>query len=321
MPALFWSRRSGKDLWLRRLSGQMPEPSAADLGVAAWISHLGASRANPTPKPGASLERKTSATSGPPSAAPSCNPGSGPSSSKMSAGCSTAGAPSRSTETFGALVSRLRSDFSRRKSAAQKRMAAHRTSENASSSSDAGASARPTPRTITGAPESAERKQELGRVNSGGGDLQAAAKTWGSAWPTPAARDHKGVDRTEIDRGNARPLNEVAAHWQTPSVASATGGQASRGGDHQDELLLAGQARAVSSSLAPTNGAHGDNYLISDRTLNPQFVEALMVWPTGLSAFACSETELSRFRADMRSVISRLPLPSRAPAVQPDLFG
>lgn len=32
-----------------------------------------------------------------------------------------------------------------------------------------------TPRTITGGPESAERKQELGRTNSGGGDLQSQA--------------------------------------------------------------------------------------------------------------------------------------------------
>jgi hypothetical protein len=33
----------------------------------------------------------------------------------------------------------------------------------------------PTPRTITGGAENAERKKELGRENSGGGDLQAAA--------------------------------------------------------------------------------------------------------------------------------------------------
>jgi hypothetical protein len=33
----------------------------------------------------------------------------------------------------------------------------------------------PTPRTPTGGPESAERKKELGRMESGGGDLQAAA--------------------------------------------------------------------------------------------------------------------------------------------------
>ena len=45
----------------------------------------------------------------------------------------------------------------------------------------------PTPRTVTGGAESAQRKQELGRTNSGGGDLQAAVKMW----PTPTSRDHK----------------------------------------------------------------------------------------------------------------------------------
>jgi hypothetical protein len=36
----------------------------------------------------------------------------------------------------------------------------------------------PTPRTPTGGPESAERKKELGREKSGGGDLQAVAETY-----------------------------------------------------------------------------------------------------------------------------------------------
>ena len=36
----------------------------------------------------------------------------------------------------------------------------------------------PTPRTITGGAESAERKRELGRTASGGGDLQSAVASW-----------------------------------------------------------------------------------------------------------------------------------------------
>ena len=43
----------------------------------------------------------------------------------------------------------------------------------------------PTPRTVTGGAESAERKRELGRTASGGGDLQAVAMS--SGWPTPMA--------------------------------------------------------------------------------------------------------------------------------------
>ena len=37
-------------------------------------------------------------------------------------------------------------------------------------------------------------------------------------WPTPQSRDIKGVDRTEVERGNARPLNEVVARWPTPTT-------------------------------------------------------------------------------------------------------
>jgi hypothetical protein len=47
----------------------------------------------------------------------------------------------------------------------------------------------PTPRTVTGGAESAERKQELGRTESGGGDLQAVAVLAG--WPTATSSDAK----------------------------------------------------------------------------------------------------------------------------------
>lgn len=43
----------------------------------------------------------------------------------------------------------------------------------------------PTPRTVTGGSESAERKQELGRTQSGGGDLGAVVQL--SGWPTTMA--------------------------------------------------------------------------------------------------------------------------------------
>lgn len=61
----------------------------------------------------------------------------------------------------------------------------------------------PTPRTISGGGESAERKKELGRENSGGGDLQSASQ----AWPTPGANDHKGTAKEGQRRGQ---LDEAA---------------------------------------------------------------------------------------------------------------
>jgi hypothetical protein len=76
----------------------------------------------------------------------------------------------------------------------------------------------PTPRTITGGAETAEREQELGRTRSGGGDLQAASLM-----------------------------------WQTPE--DSTGGNVSRSGDRKGELLLAGQAGAWAKNLYPTPSA------------------------------------------------------------------
>lgn len=69
----------------------------------------------------------------------------------------------------------------------------------------------PTPRTISGGGESAERKQELGRTISGGGDLQAATEQW----PSPQERDYRSGE-TVSDYGNPRPLNEAAVKWATP---------------------------------------------------------------------------------------------------------
>lgn len=77
----------------------------------------------------------------------------------------------------------------------------------------------PTPRTPTGGAESAERKKELGRVNSGGGDLQAVAKLAG--WPPTQARDgdHRGGQAKRMMEGKRRNLPDAAklAGWVTPS--------------------------------------------------------------------------------------------------------
>jgi len=88
----------------------------------------------------------------------------------------------------------------------------------------------PTPRTPTGGAESAERKQELGRTESGGGDLQAIAAL--ATWATPSARDFKsneaGEEHHAARRGQTRgkPLSEQA-HQLTVSGETPTGSAAS----------------------------------------------------------------------------------------------
>lgn len=411
-PAQDWYRRWKKVFWLRRLCGAMPEPFVADLGVASWMASLAESRANPGASPGSSKGPKMSAIYGQTPGAPSSHPGRGSSSSKTSAACSARAAPLGSDETCTAWALRLRRDYSPRLKSAR----AMSASDSFSSGSEPG-----------------------------------------SAWPTPAARDFKGVDRMDIDRGNARPLNEVASKWasprvtpmasearqgfqkrpenlkgsqislstqsvgwstqrasdgekggpnqnfgaggvplpaqavsfarawptatvdgnynrkgasetsgdglytvameasrawsdpvaddtsmrtkryaqggtplsmqagkfnpwQTPSRASATGGQVCRSGDRQAELLLGGQAASLSSRLGQTTSTDGEKPSRDGRQLNPRFVEYLMNWPPGWTNFRCSETELNHFKRHLRSELLRIDLPLEVQEVQPDLF-
>ncbi len=95
-----------------------------------------------------------------------------------------------------------------------------------------------TPRTITGGPESAQRKQELGRTESGGGDLQAQAQLAG--WPTARAEDSES---TGAHRGVPDTLTSAArlAGWDTPAVNDSKQGAESPSQDARDGLT--GQAR------------------------------------------------------------------------------
>lgn len=100
------------------------------------------------------------------------------------------------------------------------RASALRTSASASGG---GRQGWPTPRTITGGAESGERKQELGRTESGGGDLQATAQSAG--WPTAGARDHK--DATDPKTWNCK--EERNRYDQLPRVAFLTTGTSPSG--------------------------------------------------------------------------------------------
>lgn len=124
-----------------------------------------------------------------------------------------------------------------------------------------------TPRTITGGGESAERKQELGRTEAGGGDLQSQSE----AWPTPGANDHKGSANPGQRRGQ---LDEATA---------GGGGSVSRGHEQKDEALIAGQASSLCSRLDRASSRNGDGSSPCARTsrprLNHRFVSGLMGLP------------------------------------------
>ena len=195
-----------------------------------------------------------------------------------------------------------------------------------------------------------------GGYSSPPGLEQQATAFQASAWPTPTARDGKGANQHEAhDRGTkGPPLNEVAALWQTPnlvdakggnrlgegqaqlchqtaqwstpSVADVQGGRMTRSGDRSNEPLLNGQSDSLSSHLALATYPVGGLPSKERRSLNPLFVEWLMGWPPGWTLlawtdFACSATELSRFKQRMRSALSSLGSPAEAPPAQMSLFG
>lgn len=141
----------------------------------------------------------------------------------------------------------------------------------------------PTPRTISGGGESAERKQELGRVNAGGGDLQAAV----TSWPTPAARDYKGANSAEhaLQTGGGRKHMDQLANFVAHSPSSPQAQPTSDGPE--------------SSPVAPT----------SPQRLNPAFGCWLMGWPawwTNPAITSCVKSEMVSYRFALRSHLSSL---------------
>jgi hypothetical protein len=79
----------------------------------------------------------------------------------------------------------------------------------------------PTPRTPTGGPESADRKQELVRTESGGGDLQAVAITAG--WPTPMAGTPAQKGYNEAGNTDSGRATQALASWASPQARDHKG--------------------------------------------------------------------------------------------------
>lgn len=113
-------------------------------------------------------------------------------------------------------------------------------------------------------------------------------------WPTPMASDG---NKPSAGKRKAADLTGVSRMWMTPTAR-----------DHKDG--------ATSLANTPVNGLLGRQVLTTPkagsdtsdprRTLNPAFVEALMGWPTGWTAFGSVATEWSRWLPRMRSELSQL---------------
>ena len=156
----------------------------------------------------------------------------------------------------------------------------------------------PTPRTPTGGAESAQRKQELGRTESGGGDLQAAALL--ASCPTPdtgiGPHGHRGVSSNQKHQ-SAKDLQAVArmASWSTPSAR-----------DHKDTSdpatwncteernrydQLPRQVQLTASGPTPNGSGAATG---STGQLNPEFSLWLQGFPIAWARCAAQVTRSSR---------------------------
>jgi hypothetical protein len=142
---------------------------------------------------------------------------------------------------------------------------------------------------MTGGAESADRKKELGRTASGGGDLQSAA----AQWPTPTAsvvNDGESVEsflarqkKWAHKYHNSMPLTVKAKHWATPTARDWKDG-ADPSDKTPTNALLGRQAPRVTGAASPNT---------SGLRLNPNFVEWLMGFPEGWTVSVPSATPLS----------------------------
>ena len=182
----------------------------------------------------------------------------------------------------------------------------------------------PTPRTPTGGPESGERKQELGRTESGGGDLQAVAllSSWAtprsedgessgmrhsrgvadtltaqsrlvSPWAMPSSRDWKdtpgmaetGTNPDGTKRTRLDQLPRQAGLAAWPTPNTMSGGQTSRGGKRKNELLMGGLVRSTASGETPPGSPAGTG---NGDQLNPAHSRWLMGLPPVWDVCICT---------------------------------
>ena len=145
----------------------------------------------------------------------------------------------------------------------------------------------PTPRAITGGPESTERKQELGRTQSGGGDLQSAAKMWA----TPTGQDASNNAGPSQFNRNSAPLNvEAAKMWATPrsddSMTSRANIGMSKSNVTRNKSNIEEQVGVIVSGQTTPSSEVG--------ALNPEFVSWLMGYPSEWLSCAPSAMPSSR---------------------------
>jgi len=278
-----WKSRT----WITDLSGMTLKPSMVNLGVAQWIASLLAIPANLSALQETSSELRTPDTYGPTLPESSEKFALSSASSKTLPTISTWDSI-QSPETYKKWVTALR------RHSLQRRKSVHLTSENDSSSW-------PTA-TAGDAKQSGASgySTESGRHN--GTTLTDAAVR---NWRTPLASEVKnGCGPSRMNRDSPGLYHEVAMftrtqkNWPTPKASEADRGAAPSEAKRRSPNLKAlaqGYFPPDKTPKIPT----GETGL--GRRLNPDFVEALMGLPSGMTDCDCAVTEWSLWWRRMRS--------------------
>ena len=102
----------------------------------------------------------------------------------------------------------------------------HKRPTNGTPSLETWAKDWPTPRALTGGAESAERKQELGRTESGGGDLQAAAQQFrggNSGRQDPKTLQAGPESQPRLNPRFVEGLMGLPPDWTTATASDSSG--------------------------------------------------------------------------------------------------
>lgn len=223
-----WRRVCRTDAFTRLLSGLTLPPSTVSLGVDSWIASLRATRASPTASPESSSVETTTGGSSITSSGSSTRFGLIVSSARTSLG-TPMDSLRPSSRHWREWVTALRLEYSQRAAPGP-----------ATSASDC--SSWPTIRASDG-----QHGGPGQRDSAGNPGLPAAAATW----PTPKVASGAYCYSNGDHEKPVLNLEGAARDWETPSVAVTAGSRLSRGGERSSELLLTGQAIAVSARPTP----------------------------------------------------------------------